>query len=64
MSKHAERLEEAFNNIHDLTRIYSGKLLVLYAEPYAKKAESSLEYLIGYIKGQDEVIKSLIEKIT
>jgi len=61
---HKENIEEAFDNIHDLTRILQGNLLVASPNPYVKKAESSLEYLRGYIKGQEEIINSLIEKVT
>lgn len=60
---HTEQLEEAFNNIHDLTRIYNGNLLSMNPSYYAEKAKESLEYLRGYIKGQDEMINSLIEKV-
>lgn len=59
-----ENLEDAFNSIQDLTRVLQGSLLVVSPNPYAEKAESSLEYLRGYIKGQEEIINSLIEKVT
>lgn len=45
---HTEQLEEAFNNIHDLTRIYNGNLLSMNPSYYAEKAKESLEYLRGY----------------